>query len=183
MFASEDDYKKAQDAFSEYQTGIQSGMYEYDPEVARNLQQNVRAASQRYADTKDAYEKAKAARESLIPKDSAVDNYSKKPTYQAVRSNGGRSNYTKGVTNTTELAEKIASNAQKSPEKYATYGGSDVTPTLSNKQSTDSGPSDEEILQMMSDAQNAANADQNRSNQGATTVNSDDMFDPGNMDG
>ena len=137
MFAREDDYKKAQDAFSEYQTGVQSGMYEYDPEVARNLQQNVRAASQRYSDTKDAYDKAKSARETLIPKDSAVDNYSKKPT------------------------------AQKSPEKYVTYEDDDVTPRLSKKQSADSGPSDEEILHMMADAQNAANdnnANNNNSN-------------------
>lgn len=167
MFAREDDYKKAQDAFSEYQTGVQSGMYEYDPEVARNLQQNVRAASQRYSDTKDAYDKAKSARETLIPKDSAVDNYSKKPTYQAIKSNGGRGNYTKGVTTTKELESKIASNAQKSPEKYVTYEDDDVTPRLSKKQSADSGPSDEEILHMMADAQNAANdnnANNNNSN-------------------
>lgn len=161
MFAREDDYKKAQDAFSEYQTGVQSGMYEYDPEVARNLQQNVRAASQRYSDTKDAYEKAKSARETLIPKDSAVDNYSKRPTYQAIKSNGGKSNYTKGVTTTKELENKIASNAQKSPEKYVTYEDSDVTPKLSKKQSADSGPSDEEILHMMADAQNEANGNNN----------------------
>lgn len=161
--------QRAQDAFAEYQTGVQSGKYEYDPEIARNLQQNARAASQIYSDAKDAYEKAKSARDSLVPKSTAADNYSKKPTYQAIRNSGGKGNYNKGITTKDELKEKIASNIHSKPEKYRSYTGDAITPKVKEPKTAD--------------AQNAANTDRNENNQGAKTVNSDDMFDPGHMDG
>lgn len=161
--------QRAQDAFAEYQTGVQSGKYEYDPEIARNLQQNARAASQIYSDAKDAYEKAKSARDSLVPKSTAADNYSKKPTYQAIRNSGGKGNYNKGITTKDELNEKIASNIHSKPEKYRSYTGDAITPKVKEPKTAD--------------AQNAANTDRNENNQGAKTVNSDDMFDPGHMDG
>ena len=161
--------QRAQDAFAEYQTGVQSGKYEYDPEIARNLQQNARAASQIYSDAKDAYEKAKSARDSLVPKSTAADNYSKKPTYQAIRNSGGKGNYNKGITTKDELKEKIASNIYSKPEKYRSYTGDAITPKVKEPKTAD--------------AKNATNTDRNENNQGAKTVNSDDMFDPGHMDG
>ena len=118
MFAREDDYKKAQDEFTKYQTGVQSGVYEYDEKTAEALQQKVRATGQIYQDAQRAYEKAKTARESLVPKNTAVDDYSKRQTYRAKKNSDSSKPYERGIYDVGSFNKKLESNIEDKPGKY-----------------------------------------------------------------
>lgn len=110
MFEKENDLKNAQDAFTKFQTGLQNGAIEYNDkniETLEKLQQNVRAKSQIYNDAQKAYEKANAAREELVPKNAAFDNYSKQPTYKAKKNLPSNKTYERGITNTTDFEQKL----------------------------------------------------------------------------
>jgi len=114
MISEQNNLSDLQNKLSEYQAGVQSGKYEYDSQTMEQLQQNVIAASNRSRDAQKAYEEAKGARETIVRKNSNVDNYRARPNHlMSINTAGGASGFERSTTTADEFRNKMDEKASK----------------------------------------------------------------------
>lgn len=117
---------EAKNALQEYEAGVQSGKYKYDKGTMEALQNNVIAANERSREAQKAFEDAKSARESLVRKNSVVENYGRRSSYIA-RVNAGSKGRSRSITTTAEYETKMSGNPSAQFVNVPTYQLADVS--------------------------------------------------------
>ena len=111
MYDKEKELARARDAISSYEQAVQSGEMKYDEATMRKLQENVISANTNYGKAQSAYNDAKAARESIVRKNTTADDYSRarRGSYIA-RLNAGNNGFERKATSVGEVAYKDLDN-------------------------------------------------------------------------
>lgn len=137
----------AQNALQEYETGVQSGKYEYNADTMKALQHNVGVASNRSRDAQKVFDEAKAARETFVRKPSQIDGYRARPNHITnLNTPGGRTGYEKAAVTSEEYTNSINAKASKidaynyhSVPEFSEDSEPKIDPTSNERQVTASG--------------------------------------------
>ena len=162
MYDREGELTDAQNALQQYHSSVDSGKVAYSKETEQALMNNIKTANKNYQKAQSAYNDAKSGRETIVPKNGTRDDYG-----HAFGSREHGIGYT--ATHRTNRANKEGDSLKAvhvDEVEYKDLNSVSIPSTVSSSSGSSAGGpgssgnvdsyDDDNILDMMADAQNAA---------------------------